>query len=238
MLRLCAEHLTEGAEHQSVAVLGIALVVLGEDVGTEMSLRTFDHLLQVRPPRLLSRPLSDSLSRPLSRPLSMPFFSTLEALSPLTLRFHVDRVSSPPICAAPLPAPCFVQYGELPVKRVVPLALALLYVSNPDYSVIDQVTCTHTEASPPPRSLRRTPRQHRRLATPFISDADTHPPSLTSLFPSSFTLRVWRGAAVAPEPRPGPRAGHGGHPRPRHRLRRLQQLARRGPPTPTQVRVC
>jgi len=49
MLRLCAEHLTEGAEHQSVAVLGIALVVLGEDVGTEMSLRTFDHLLQVRP---------------------------------------------------------------------------------------------------------------------------------------------------------------------------------------------
>jgi 26S proteasome regulatory subunit N1 len=46
MLRLCAEHLTEEAEHQSVAVLGIALVVLGEDVGTEMSLRTFDHLLQ------------------------------------------------------------------------------------------------------------------------------------------------------------------------------------------------
>ena len=53
------------------------MIVLGEDVGTEMSLRTFDHLLQ---------------------------------------------------------------YGELPVKRVVPLALALLYVSNPDYSVIDQLS--------------------------------------------------------------------------------------------------
>ena len=37
MLRICAEHLTEDAEHQSVAVLGIALVVLGEDVGTEVS---------------------------------------------------------------------------------------------------------------------------------------------------------------------------------------------------------
>ena len=36
MLRICAEHLTEDAEHQSVAVLGIALVVLGEDVGTEV----------------------------------------------------------------------------------------------------------------------------------------------------------------------------------------------------------
>ena len=38
MLRICAEHLTDDAEHQSVAVLGIALVVLGEDVGTEVSL--------------------------------------------------------------------------------------------------------------------------------------------------------------------------------------------------------
>ena len=37
MLRICAEHLTDDAEHQSVAVLGIALVVLGEDVGTEVS---------------------------------------------------------------------------------------------------------------------------------------------------------------------------------------------------------
>jgi 26S proteasome regulatory subunit N1 len=77
MLRICAEHLTEDAEHQSVAVLGIALIVLGEDVGTEMSLRSFDHLLH---------------------------------------------------------------YGELPVKRVVPLALAMLYISNPDYQVIDQLS--------------------------------------------------------------------------------------------------
>lgn len=77
MLRLCAEHLTEGAEHQAVAVLGIAMTAMGEEVGAEMTLRTFDHLLQ---------------------------------------------------------------YGELPVRRVVPLALSLLYVSNPEYSVIDQLS--------------------------------------------------------------------------------------------------
>ena len=40
MLRICAEHLTDDAEHQSIAVLGIALVVLGEDVGTEVSAET------------------------------------------------------------------------------------------------------------------------------------------------------------------------------------------------------
>lgn len=77
MLHICAEHLTENADHQAVAVLGIALISVGEDIGTEMTLRTFEHLLH---------------------------------------------------------------YGELPVKRVVPLALALLYISNPDYGIIDQLS--------------------------------------------------------------------------------------------------
>ncbi len=79
LLRHCTEHLTDSAaaEFQSAAVLGIALTNVGEDIGTEMSLRTFEHLLH---------------------------------------------------------------YGELPIKRVVPLALGLLYVSNPDYTVIDQLS--------------------------------------------------------------------------------------------------
>jgi 26S proteasome regulatory subunit N1 len=77
MLRMCTEHLQEDAEHQAVAVLGIALITVGEEIGTEMTLRSFEHLLH---------------------------------------------------------------YGELPVRRVVPLALALLYVSNPEYSIIDQLS--------------------------------------------------------------------------------------------------
>lgn len=64
-------------QYQAVAVIGIALTTVGEDIGTEMCLRTFDHLLH---------------------------------------------------------------YGGLPVKRVVPLALGLLYVSNPEYSVVDQLS--------------------------------------------------------------------------------------------------
>ncbi len=61
---------------QAAAVLGIALVAIGEDVGSEMALRAMDHLLH---------------------------------------------------------------YCELPIKRAVPLALALLNVSNPDYSFVDQM---------------------------------------------------------------------------------------------------
>jgi len=63
--------------HQSVAVIGIALVTAGEEVGAEMALRTFDHLLH---------------------------------------------------------------YGEPSVRRAVPLALALLRISCPDYGVVDQMS--------------------------------------------------------------------------------------------------
>lgn len=77
MLRNCTEHLTEGADHQAVSVLGLALLSIGEDVSTEMTLRTYEHLLH---------------------------------------------------------------YGELPIRRVVPLAIALMYISNPEYSIIDQLS--------------------------------------------------------------------------------------------------
>jgi len=33
-----------------------------------------------------------------------------------------------------------LHYGELPVRRAVPLAIALLYVSNPDYGIVDQLS--------------------------------------------------------------------------------------------------
>jgi len=93
MLHICAEqHVQEpvemnpgtsplpisiGGQHQSVAVLGIALVTAGEEIGAEMVLRSFDHLLH---------------------------------------------------------------YGEPDVRRAVPLALALLRISCPDYGIVDQMS--------------------------------------------------------------------------------------------------
>jgi 26S proteasome regulatory subunit N1 len=77
MLHQCAEHLEEDAQHQMAAVVGISLITMGEEVGAEMALRSFEHLLH---------------------------------------------------------------YCELPVKRAVPLALGVLNISNPDFSVIDQLS--------------------------------------------------------------------------------------------------
>jgi len=77
MLHQCTEHLMEDAEHQAAAVIGISLITMNEQVGSEMTLRTFDHLLH---------------------------------------------------------------YCEVPIKRAVPLALALLNISNPDFSIIDQLS--------------------------------------------------------------------------------------------------
>merc|ERR1719183_764420 len=67
MMHACSEHLEEGeALHQAAAVLGIGLIACGEEVGSEMSLRSLEHILQ---------------------------------------------------------------YGELPLRRAVPLALAVLNIS-------------------------------------------------------------------------------------------------------------
>lgn len=39
--------IAEPGSHQALAVLGIALIAMGEDIGAETSLRTFNHLVQV-----------------------------------------------------------------------------------------------------------------------------------------------------------------------------------------------
>jgi 26S proteasome regulatory subunit N1 len=47
MLKVCAEHLEEKDwQYQMVAVISVSLIAMGENIGTEMVMRTFDHLLQ------------------------------------------------------------------------------------------------------------------------------------------------------------------------------------------------
>jgi 26S proteasome regulatory subunit N1 len=48
MLRLCTDHIDKEKEddsHQAFAVLGIALIAMGEEIGMEMSLRALNHLV-------------------------------------------------------------------------------------------------------------------------------------------------------------------------------------------------
>lgn len=49
MLHICNDHLDKENEddtHQAFATIGVALIAMGEDVGTEMSMRTFNHLVR------------------------------------------------------------------------------------------------------------------------------------------------------------------------------------------------
>lgn len=77
MLGICAEHLEENNSHQAVAAIGIALVAMGEEMGAEMTSRSFEHMLQ---------------------------------------------------------------YGEVNLRRVVPLAVGFLHMSNPKPTVIDMLS--------------------------------------------------------------------------------------------------
>jgi 26S proteasome regulatory subunit N1 len=72
-------------DYQLVAVLGIALIALGDEIATEMTIRTLEHLLQ---------------------------------------------------------------YSDVHIRRIVPLALALLYTSHPDYGIVDVLSrLTHDSDS-------------------------------------------------------------------------------------------
>ncbi|PIA16130.1 putative 26S proteasome regulatory subunit Mts4 [Coemansia reversa NRRL 1564] len=52
MLHICAEHLGEKEDQlpQAFAVIGVGLISMGEGIGSEMSLRTFDHLMHYGEP--------------------------------------------------------------------------------------------------------------------------------------------------------------------------------------------
>lgn len=50
MLAACGEHPEKETPHQAVAVLGIAVVAMGEELGAEMAQRAFEHLLQYGEP--------------------------------------------------------------------------------------------------------------------------------------------------------------------------------------------
>jgi 26S proteasome regulatory subunit N1 len=48
MLHQCNDHIDKTKEddtHQAFAVLGVALIAMGEDIGAEMALRSFNHLV-------------------------------------------------------------------------------------------------------------------------------------------------------------------------------------------------
>ncbi len=81
MLHLCAEHKKEDKEsiHQIAAVIGVALIAFGESIGTDMCLRTMNHLLQYGEPTIRKTvPLAIGLLR-----VSNPDVKTLDLLNKL-----------------------------------------------------------------------------------------------------------------------------------------------------------
>ena len=81
LLHICAEHKDDEKEstNQIAAVLGIALIAFGEDIGQEMCLRTMNHLLQYGEPIIRRTvPLAIGLLK-----ISNPEVATLDLLNKL-----------------------------------------------------------------------------------------------------------------------------------------------------------
>ena len=81
LLHLCAEHKEDEKEsvHQIAAVIGVALIAFGEEIGQEMCLRTMNHLLQYGEP-IIKRtvPLAIGLLR-----VSNPEVNSMDLLNKL-----------------------------------------------------------------------------------------------------------------------------------------------------------
>ena len=81
MLHGCNEHLeAKDSLHQIAAVLGVAIIAMGEEIGMEMAFRTMNHLLQYGEPVIRKTvPLAIALLS-----LSNPQISTMDILTKLT----------------------------------------------------------------------------------------------------------------------------------------------------------
>jgi 26S proteasome regulatory subunit N1 len=65
LLQVCKEHIDPEKDddvHQALAVLGIALIAMGEEIGAEMAIRTLNHLVPPRRPRTLTQGLTVCVS--------------------------------------------------------------------------------------------------------------------------------------------------------------------------------
>lgn len=81
LLHICAEHKDDEKEsiHQIAAVLGVALIAFGEDIGQDMALRTMNHFLQYGEPIIRRTvPLAIGLLR-----ISNPEVQTMDLLNKL-----------------------------------------------------------------------------------------------------------------------------------------------------------
>jgi 26S proteasome regulatory subunit N1 len=88
MLHMCAEHKKEEKDslNQIAAVLGVALIAFGEEIGTDMCLRTMNHFLQYGEPIIKKTvPLAIGLLR-----ISNPEVATMDLLTKLSYDTDVN----------------------------------------------------------------------------------------------------------------------------------------------------
>lgn len=155
---------------QGVAVLGIALIAMGEEIGSEMALRTFGHLVSralycqfsvlvdlmccccccllpshfqpVLDCHWFSVTCSNVLNEP-NAPISfLSCFGRSHGGGCLCDAFRRSSTFSVFLSRHQL------RYGEPTLRRAVPLALALISVSNPRLNILDTLSKFSHDADP------------------------------------------------------------------------------------------
>ncbi len=116
-------HYTQTA-HQGAAVLGLALVAMAEDLGQQMSNRTLEHLLQY----------GDLAVR------CVVCVWCVWCVVCAMCVFHEQQIHTSYIISPPPPFSSHTSYHTHTPRRAVPLAIAILNVSNPDMAAMDMLS--------------------------------------------------------------------------------------------------
>lgn len=115
---------------------------MGEEIGSEMALRTFGHLVSLLS-NLCCRVCDFCSCRP-----NMPLFPHFYQLGLVQTCCHLFCTCWKTHVCIPSLSVHQLRYGEPTLRRAVPLALALISVSNPRLNILDTLSKFSHDADP------------------------------------------------------------------------------------------
>ena len=186
------------AAHQGPAVLGLAMISMGEDLGATMSLRMLEHLLRYGDAPVRCAPRQP---QPVLQAATEPAWPQHACAGPCFIHPPRSRAAEVGLLPAQAQASWIHSASPCGCRQSVPLAVALMHVSNPDVQALDALSRLSHDADPDVAAnavlaLGATRRRPSRAALAWLLPAST---SCWAVFktPVDRRPRQWHAATCA-----------------------------------------
>ena len=120
--------LNEPGAQQAFAVLGLALISVGEDIGSEMALRTYSHLVSKKSLQCHAPYIATPLTLPRPLHCHAPYIA-MPLTMPCPLQCHAPYIAMP--LTIPRPLHCHAPYNTTSITLPCPLQCHAHYIATP-----------------------------------------------------------------------------------------------------------